>query len=106
MPPVPSLIIASAILRSADLSGGVQCVHCSGPAFILAIFFYGSMHYAIHAWNPPLNGMKASLAQSPSASLQDEHKGFCVEHHHLGPRVRHHVRSEKEQKEDKEKVKN
>jgi hypothetical protein len=26
------------------------------PGFLFGYLMYGTMHYAIHAWNPPLNG--------------------------------------------------
>ena len=103
MPPVPSLILASAIF-------GVQYIFLREitfmffPGFILGYLIYGSMHYAIHAWNPPLRFMKPLWRNHHLHHYKSEDKGFGV-----SSSVWDHVFGtffdlEKE-KEDKEKVK-
>src|SRR5690606_2837844 len=57
MPPVPSLILASFFFLSFYLIMGMAAV-CLFPGFMLGYLIYGSMHYAIHAWNPPFKWMK------------------------------------------------
>lgn len=52
MPPVPSILIASAIfgLQYLLLSWNVLAFF---PGFMFGYLLYGSMHYAIHAFKPP-----------------------------------------------------
>jgi hypothetical protein len=57
MPPVPSLIIASSIFGLFYLVMGTNAFMFF-PGFMLGYLIYGSMHYAIHAWNPPIKWMK------------------------------------------------
>ncbi|HEX4852439.1 MAG TPA: sterol desaturase family protein, partial [Puia sp.] len=57
MPPVPSLIIASVIFSLFFLIMGKNAFMFF-PGFLLGYLLYGSMHYAIHAWNPPFKWMK------------------------------------------------
>lgn len=62
MPPVPSIIIASVIFSVlyfiGYLFGVSHYVFAFFPGFIIGYLIYGSMHYAIHAWNPPFKWMK------------------------------------------------
>jgi hypothetical protein len=57
MPPVPSIIIAAFLFSVRYLIGyllGVpEKVFVFYPGFLLGYLWYGSLHYAIHAWNPP-----------------------------------------------------
>jgi hypothetical protein len=55
MPPVPSLILASAIFFITYLLMGWN-VAAFFPGFVFGYLMYGTMHYAIHAWNPLING--------------------------------------------------
>ncbi len=57
MPPVPSIIISSAIFGLLYLIMR-QNAFMFFPGFILGYLMYGTMHYAIHAWNPPFKWMK------------------------------------------------
>ncbi len=62
MPAVPSLIISSSLFILmffiATLFNAGSYVFAFYPGFLLGYLIYGSMHYAIHAWNPPFKWMK------------------------------------------------
>lgn len=102
MPPVPSLIIASAIF-------GLMFLIMKGyafmffPGFILGYLMYGSMHYAIHAWNPPFKWMKPLWRNHHLHHYKDEHHGFGVSST-LWDHVFGTMFNLKVEKEDKEKV--
>src|SRR5215475_13242032 len=103
MPPVPSLIISSTIFGIMYLlMGGNAFVFFSG--FILGYLMYGTMHYAIHAWNPPFKWMKALWRNHHLHHYKNEHNGFGV-----SSTIWDHVFGTmfdlKKEKEDKEKVK-
>ncbi|RPE09247.1 fatty acid hydroxylase [Chitinophaga lutea] len=77
MPPVPSLIISSILfgimhlfLREAAL--------VFFPGFLLGYLLYGSIHYAIHAWNPPFKFMKPLWRNHHLHHYKSEEKGFGV----------------------------
>jgi sterol desaturase/sphingolipid hydroxylase (fatty acid hydroxylase superfamily) len=103
MPPVPSLILASAIFAITYLIMGWN-VAAFFPGFVFGYLMYGSMHYAIHAWNPPYKWMKPLWRNHHLHHYKDEHKGFGV-----SSTVWDHVFGTmfdlKNEKEDKEKVK-
>jgi sterol desaturase/sphingolipid hydroxylase (fatty acid hydroxylase superfamily) len=102
MPPLPSLILAMAIF-------GIQYVILKEhvfiffPGFILGYLMYASMHYAIHAWNPPFKWMKPLWRNHHLHHYKDEEKGFGV-----SSTVWDHIFGTmfdlKREKEDKEKV--
>lgn len=77
MPPVPSLILASVIF-------GAQYLFLQNitfmffPGFMLGYLIYGSMHYAIHAWNPPFRFMKALWRNHHLHHYKGDEKGFGV----------------------------
>lgn len=80
MPPVPSLIISSvvflllyAIMRTNAMS--------FFPGFLFGYLLYGSMHYAIHAWNPPFKWMKPIWRNHHLHHYKSEEKGFGVSSH-------------------------
>ena len=77
MPPVPSIIIASAIFAQMYLlmRGNAFMFF---PGFILGYLMYGSMHYAIHAWNPPFKWMKPLWRNHHLHHYKNEHNGFGV----------------------------
>ena len=62
MPPVPSLMMACTLFAffygMAALFGGAANAFAFFPGFVFGYLVYGSMHYAIHAWNPPFKWMK------------------------------------------------
>jgi sterol desaturase/sphingolipid hydroxylase (fatty acid hydroxylase superfamily) len=82
MPPVPSLILASVIFGSMFLAAklfGLQVyVFAFFPGFLLGYLIYGSMHYAIHAWNPPFKWMKALWRNHHLHHYKEQEKGFGV----------------------------
>jgi len=103
MPPVPSLIIASVLF-------GLMYLIMKGyafiffPGFLFGYLMYGSMHYAIHAWNPPFKWMKPLWRNHHLHHYKNEHNGFGV-----SSTIWDHVFGTmfdlKKEKEDKEKVK-
>ena len=80
MPPVPSIIIASIIflLMYAIMQKNVFSFF---PGFILGYLFYGSMHYAIHAWNPPFKWMKPIWRNHHLHHYKSDEQGFGVSSH-------------------------
>src|SRR5882757_4195843 len=103
MPPVPSLIISSTIFLLMWLAMGTN-VFMFFPGFILGYLLYGSMHYAIHAWNPPFKWMKPLWRNHHLHHYKDEHKGFGVSST-IWDRVFGTMFDLRKEKEDKEKVK-
>jgi len=103
MPPVPSIIIASALFGLMYLIMGKN-VFMFFPGFILGYLLYGSMHYAIHAWNPPFKWMKPLWRNHHLHHYKDEHKGYGVSST-IWDRVFGTMFDLKKEKEDKEKVK-
>jgi len=102
MPPVPSLIISSVIFGIMYLAmKGNAFVFFSG--FIFGYLLYGSMHYAIHAWNPPFKWMKPLWRNHHLHHYKDEHKVFGVSTT-IWDRVFGTMFDLKKEKEDKEKV--
>jgi sterol desaturase/sphingolipid hydroxylase (fatty acid hydroxylase superfamily) len=77
MPPVPSLIISS-LLFSLFYLVIRESVFVFFPGFILGYLMYGTMHFAIHAWNPPFKWMKPLWRNHHLHHYKDEHKGFGV----------------------------
>jgi sterol desaturase/sphingolipid hydroxylase (fatty acid hydroxylase superfamily) len=102
MPPVPSLILASIIflIMFATMDENVFMFY---PGFILGYLIYGSMHYAIHAWNPPFKWMKPLWRNHHLHHYKDERQGFGVSTT-IWDRVFGTMFDLKKEKEDKEKV--
>lgn len=102
MPPLPSIILASSIF-------GIQYLLLREnafvffPGFILGYLLYASMHYAIHAWNPPFKWMKPLWRNHHLHHYKDEHKGFGVSTT-IWDRVFGTMFDLKKEKEDKQKV--
>jgi sterol desaturase/sphingolipid hydroxylase (fatty acid hydroxylase superfamily) len=57
MPAMPSILLASIFLTIFYLTLGEKAIPFF-PGFMFGYLMYGSMHYAIHAWNPPFKWMK------------------------------------------------
>ncbi|RYY62904.1 MAG: fatty acid hydroxylase [Chitinophagaceae bacterium] len=102
MPPVPSVVLSSAIF------GLMYLIMRSNtfmffPGFILGYLMYGTMHYAIHAWNPPFKWMKGLWRNHHLHHYKNEHNGFGV-----SSTIWDHVFGTmfdlKKEKDDKEKI--
>lgn len=103
MPPVPSLIMASVLFSLFYFLMG-KYVFIFYPGFILGYLMYGTMHYAIHAWNPPFKWMKPLWRNHHLHHYKNEGKGYGVSTT-LWDRVFGTMFDLKKEKEDKEKVK-
>lgn len=102
MPPVPSLILAGIIFSMQYLLMG-NYAFMFFPGFMLGYLLYGSMHYAIHAWNPPFKFMKPLWRNHHLHHYKDEHMGFGVSST-FWDRVFGTMFDLKKEKEDKDKV--
>ena len=103
MPPIPSLLISGTIFGIMYLLMRGNAF-MSFPGFILGYLMYGSMHYAIHAWNPPFKWMKPLWRNHHLHHYKDEGKGYGVSTT-IWDRVFGTMFDLKKEKEDKEKVK-
>jgi len=103
MPPVPSLILASVIFLLMNLAMGNNA-YVFFPGFMLGYLMYGTMHYAIHAMNPPFRWMKPLWRNHHLHHYKDEHHGFGVSTT-LWDHVFGTMFDLQKEKEDKEKVK-
>jgi sterol desaturase/sphingolipid hydroxylase (fatty acid hydroxylase superfamily) len=77
MPPIPSLILACLIFFVFYFTGGGSAFMFF-PGFLLGYLMYGSMHFAIHAWNPPYRWMKPLWRNHHLHHYKNDHKGFGV----------------------------
>jgi sterol desaturase/sphingolipid hydroxylase (fatty acid hydroxylase superfamily) len=102
MPPVPSLILASIIFLMLYVFMG-KSVFLFFPGFLLGYLMYGTMHYAIHAWNPPFKWMKPLWRNHHLHHYKNEERGFGVSTT-IWDRVFGTMFDLKKEKEDKEKV--
>jgi sterol desaturase/sphingolipid hydroxylase (fatty acid hydroxylase superfamily) len=103
MPPLPSLIISSAIfLIMYGLMG--NSVLAFFPGFILGYLLYASMHYAIHTWPPPFKWMKPIWRNHHLHHYKSDEKGFGVSTH-FWDKVFGTEFDLKKEKENKEEVK-
>ena len=103
MPAAPSLIISSTLFFLFWLVLDKN-IFSFFPGFILGYLIYGSMHYAIHAWNPPFKWMKGLWRNHHLHHYKHDHKAFGVSStfwdHVFGTMF-----DLKNEKEDKEKLK-
>jgi len=103
MPPCPSFIIASVVFAVQYwLLGNI--VFMFFPGFLLGYLMYGTMHFAIHAWNPPFKWMKPLWRNHHLHHYKEQEKGFGVSTT-IWDRVFGTMFDLKKEKEDKEKVK-
>ena len=103
MPAAPSLIISSTLFFLFWLVLDKN-IFAFFPGFILGYLIYGSMHYAIHAWNPPFKWMKGLWRNHHLHHYKLDHKAFGVSST-LWDHVFGTMFDLKNEKEDKEKVK-
>lgn len=102
MPPVPSVIIASVVFGLTWLAFR-ENTFAFFPGFVFGYLIYGSMHYAIHAWNPPYKWMKPLWRNHHLHHYKNEHNGFGVSST-LWDHVFRTMFDLKNEKEDKAKV--
>jgi len=103
MPPVPSIILASAIFVLQFLILG-KTAFMFFPGFIFGYLMYGTMHFAIHAWNPPFKWMKPLWRNHHLHHYKNDDMGFGVSTT-IWDRVFGTMFDLKKEKEDKAKVK-
>lgn len=103
MPPVPSLILAIVLLSLQYLLLG-KLAFMFFPGFIIGYLMYGTMHYAIHAWNPPFRWMKPLWRNHHLHHYKDEGKGYGVSTT-IWDRIFGTMFDLKKEKEDKDRVK-
>ena len=107
MPAVPSLLLAvtvfSIMYLFVFLLGVSAYVFAFFPGFLIGYLIYGSMHYAIHAWNPPFKWMKALWRNHHLHHYKNVELGFGVSST-LWDHVFGTMFDLKKEKEDKEKV--
>jgi len=107
MPPVPSLMIAAVFFLLffgiASLFAVGTTVFAFFPGFIFGYLTYGSMHYAIHAWNPPFKWMKPLWRNHHLHHYKNTELGFGVSST-LWDHVFGTMFDLKKEKEDKTKV--
>ncbi|HAO46162.1 MAG TPA: sterol desaturase family protein [Ferruginibacter sp.] len=107
MPPVPSLLIASTLFSISYtvcwLLGVPGNAFAFFPGFLLGYLSYGTMHYAIHAWNPPFKWMKPLWRNHHLHHYKNDHLGFGVSST-LWDHVFGTMFDLKKEKEDQEKV--
>ncbi len=82
MPAVPSLLLAvtvfSIMYLFAFLLEVSVYVFAFFPGFLIGYLIYGSMHYAIHAWNPPFKWMKPLWRNHHLHHYKNVERGFGV----------------------------
>ena len=77
MPPVPSLILSTTLFGLHYLLLG-DYNWAFFPGFMLGYLLYASMHYAIHAFEPPFAFMKPLWRNHQMHHYRNEHLGFGV----------------------------
>ena len=107
MPPVPSLILATVVFSmqyfTFHLFDASDFSFAFFPGFLIGYLMYGTMHYAIHAWNPPFKWMKPLWRNHHLHHYKNDHMGFGVSST-LWDHVFGTMFDLKKEKEDKEKV--
>ena len=108
MPAVPSLLLAIIVFSIQYLAAGLFGVSVYVFAFFLGFLMgyliYGSMHYAIHAWNPPFKWMKPLWRNHHLHHYKNVELGFGVSST-LWDHIFGTMFDLNKEKEDKEKVK-
>lgn len=102
MPPLPSLILSSIIFGMMYIFMGANSF-VFFPGFMLGYLLYGTTHYAIHAWNPPVKWMKPLWRNHHLHHYKDEQRGFGVSTT-IWDRVFGTMFDLRKEKEDKDKV--
>ncbi len=103
MPAVPSIIISSVLFLLMYFFIGNNGFMFF-PGFMLGYLIYASMHYAIHAWNPPFKWMKPIWRNHHLHHYKNDDRGFGVSSH-IWDKVFGTGFDLRKEKEDKEAVK-
>ncbi len=103
MPAMPSILLASIFLTIFYLTLGEKAIPFF-PGFMFGYLMYGSMHYAIHAWNPPFKWMKGLWRNHHLHHYKHADLGFGVSST-LWDHIFGTMYDLKKEKEEKEKVK-
>ncbi len=103
MPPIPSLILSGSIFGILYLILG-NAAFSFFPGFLVGYLIYGTMHYAIHAYNPPFKFMKPLWRNHHLHHYKNQSKGYGVSTT-LWDRVFGTMWDLKKEKEDRDKVK-
>jgi sterol desaturase/sphingolipid hydroxylase (fatty acid hydroxylase superfamily) len=103
MPLVPSLILATVLFLFHYLFLG-KYNWAFFPGFMIGYLSYASMHYAIHAFDPPFKFMQPLWRNHQLHHYKDEHLGFGVSNT-FWDRVFGTMFDLTKNKQDKEKVK-
>lgn len=77
MPLVPSLLLATTLFGLHYLVLGIN-TWAFFPGFMIGYLSYASMHYAIHAFEPPFKFMQPLWRNHQLHHYKDEHLGFGV----------------------------
>jgi 4-hydroxysphinganine ceramide fatty acyl 2-hydroxylase len=77
MPPVPSLVFSSTLFGLNYLIFG-DYIWALFPGFMFGYLLYASMHYAIHAFEPPFEFMRPLWRNHQMHHYRNEHLGFGV----------------------------
>ncbi len=103
MPPLPSILISGSVFGLMYLAMRHNAFMFF-PGFMLGYLLYGTIHYAIHAGNPPFKWMKPHWRNHHLHHYKNEHMGFGVSST-LWDHVFGTMFDLKKEKEDKEKEK-
>jgi len=103
MPPLPSILISGSVFGIMYLILRFDAF-VFFPGFLLGYLLYGTIHFAIHAWNPPFKWMKPHWRNHHLHHYKNEHMGFGVSST-LWDHVFGTMFDLKNEIEDKEKVK-
>ncbi|MFM1913225.1 MAG: hypothetical protein RIR51_1063 [Bacteroidota bacterium] len=77
MPPLPSILLPSMIFGIIYLFLR-EWSFAFFPGFLFGYLLYGTMHYAIHSFNPPFPWLKPLWKNHYLHHYKDENKGFGV----------------------------
>ena len=77
LPPVISVVLAIVLFYTFQLMMG-DAVYAFFPGFVIGYLLYGTMHYCIHAFNPPFKFMKPLWRYHHVHHYADHDRGFGV----------------------------
>lgn len=77
LPPLVSIAIAATLFYTFRFAMG-EAVYAFFPGFVMGYLLYGTMHYCIHAFNPPFKFMKPLWRYHHIHHYADHDRGFGV----------------------------